>query len=72
MFETSQDLLGQILFFDKHENVLWVSFIAIKHKQLSFDVAPMYKVQSDTLLKILVLHVYCIRCVFMIYTEPNL
>ena len=36
----------------KHKNVLWVSFIAIKHKQLSFDVAPMYKVHlSDTLLK---------------------
>ena len=53
MFETSQGLLGQeILFFAKHKNVLWVSFIAIQHKQISFDVAPMYKVHlSDTLVK---------------------
>ena len=53
MFETSQDLLGQeILFFAKQKNVLYVSFIATKHKQSSFDVAPMCKVHlSDTLLK---------------------
>ena len=54
----SQDLLGQeILFFAKHKSVLW-EFYCHKHKQLSFDVAPMYKVNlSDTLLENLVLHV---------------
>ena len=54
------NLLGQsILLFVKHKNVLWVSFIAIKLKQLSFDVASMDKVHlSDILLKILLLHVH--------------